>query len=134
MFCYSAITAGGLAFTVRLSATQRSTYILVKSRLTLYSFQASEIGYSLAISGAASGGLQLFFMPYLLRRFDHAKMYNFCMAIWPYCYVFLPGLNLIARMGRLDEAGLVDPTTKALLWIGIGFILLLARSAGLAFS
>ena len=97
--------------------------------------QASEIGYSLAISGAAAGGLQLFFMPYLLRRFDHAKMYNFCMAIWPYCYVLLPGLNLIARMGVVDEAtGQIDPSTKALLWIGIGGILLLARSACLAFS
>ncbi|KAH8107026.1 MFS general substrate transporter [Cristinia sonorae] len=111
LFCYSAIQAGGLAFT------------------------ASEIGYSLAISGAASGGLQLFFMPYLLRRFDHAKMYNFCMAIWPYCYVLLPGLNLIARAGTIDEVtGHVDPTTKTFLWLGIGCLLLLARSAGLAFS
>ncbi|THH33951.1 hypothetical protein EUX98_g221 [Antrodiella citrinella] len=110
LFCYSAISAGGLAFS------------------------ASEIGYSLAISGSASGCLQLFFMPYLLRRFDPAKMYNLCMAIWPYCYIFLPGLNLIAKSGTIDEAGQVDPATKAFLWMGIGGVLLLARSAGLSFS
>ncbi|TCD61670.1 hypothetical protein EIP91_008092 [Steccherinum ochraceum] len=113
LFCYSAIQAGGLAFS------------------------ASEIGYSLAISGAAAGGLQLFFMPYLLRRFDHAKMYNFCMSIWPYCYVFLPGLNVIAQLGEIDEVtGHVDARTKAMLWVGIGCLLTLARtrSAGLAFS
>ncbi|KAI0079970.1 MFS general substrate transporter [Panus rudis PR-1116 ss-1] len=116
LFCYSPIESGGLAFT------------------------AAEIGYSLATSGVASACLQLFFMPYLLRRFDHAKMYNFCMGIWPYCYVLLPGLNLIARSGLDLQAtdvtlsARVDPATKALLWVGIGIILTLARSAGLAFS
>lgn len=74
-------------------------------------------------------------MPYLLRRFDHAKMYNFCMAIWPYCYVLLPGLNILARLGTAESTpNVIDPATKSLVWIGIGVLLTMARSAGLAFS
>ena len=97
--------------------------------------QASEIGYSLATSGTAAASLQLFFMPYLLRRFDHAKMYNFCMAIWPYCFLCLPIVNLIARMGTTEEVpNMIDPAAKTLVWIGIGVVMTLARSAGLAFS
>jgi len=111
LFCYSPIQSGGLAFTT------------------------GEIGYSLATSGAVSGALQIFFMPFLLRRFDHAKMYNFCMAIWPYCFVLLPGLNIIARMGAFDEStGHIDGVTKFWLWIGIGVLLTMTRSACLAFS
>lgn len=76
-------------------------------------------------------------MPYLLRRFDHAKMYNICMAVWPYAYVLLPGLNVIARMGAVDVGegvlGVAGPT-KALLWVGIYALLLMARCACLAFS
>ncbi|KIP09075.1 hypothetical protein PHLGIDRAFT_103288 [Phlebiopsis gigantea 11061_1 CR5-6] len=97
LYCYSPITTGGIAFT------------------------AAEIGLALAASGAISIGLQLFFMPYLLRRFDHAKMYNFCMAIFPYVFLFLPCLNFIARRG-------------AALWVAIGCLLGLVRIASLAFS
>ena len=91
-------------------------------------------------------------MPYLLRRFDHAKMYNACMGIWPYTYALLPGLNVIARWGAVvgevpplnGEGGLnvggvtaivgVTPGTKALLWVGIGALLCMARVACLGFS
>ncbi|KAI0797879.1 MFS general substrate transporter [Abortiporus biennis] len=111
LFCYTPIESGGL------------------------SFSAAEIGYSLATSGAVSGGLQLFFMPFLLRRFDHAKMYNFCMAIWPYCYLILPGINILARMGTIDETtGNLDPFTRFWVWVCIAIALTLARSAGLSFS
>ncbi|KAI0094018.1 MFS general substrate transporter [Irpex rosettiformis] len=131
LYCYSPILTGGLAFT------------------------AAEIGLALATSGAISAGLQLFFMPYLLRRFDHAKMYNTCMGIWPYTYALLPGLNVIARWGAvvgkvplpiagdgvegLNVGGVsaivgVTPGTKALLWVGIGVLLCMARVACLGFS
>lgn len=86
-------------------------------------------------------------MPYLLRRFNHAKMYNNCMSIYPYVYAFLPALNVIARWGAVVEevAGAeegtvvsavvgVTPGTKALLWCGIGVLLGMARIACLAFS
>lgn len=113
LFCYTPIEKGGL------------------------SFSAAEIGYSLATSGLVTGALQIFFMPYLLRRFDHAAMYNVCMAIWPFCYILLPGLNWIARSGVDSMAvtsAVVDPRTKVLLWIGIGGVQTLTRSACLAYS
>ncbi|KAI0928815.1 hypothetical protein AcW2_004698 [Taiwanofungus camphoratus] len=97
------------------------------------SFSASQIGYALATSGAISAALQLFCMPYLLRRFDHARMYNFCMGIWPLAYALLPGLNLIAR-GGLDAEGQITPTARAFVWIGIALLLGLARTACLAYS
>ena len=74
-------------------------------------------------------------MPIVLRRVDHARMYNFCMGLWPFCFVLLPGLNLIARMGVADLAtGELNPTTKALVWMGICAILAISRAAALAFS
>ncbi|KAI0341863.1 MFS general substrate transporter [Trametopsis cervina] len=123
LYCYSPIPTGGLAFT------------------------AAEIGLALATSGAISASLQLFFMPYLLRRFNHAKMYNNCMGIWPYTYAFLPALNVIARWGAVvgevpgtEEGSMittivgVTPGTKGLLWCGIGVLLGMARVACLGFS
>ena len=74
-------------------------------------------------------------MPFLLRRFDHARMYNFCMGLWPFCFVLLPGLNLLARAGALDaQTGALDPATHAFIWLGIGVILFLSRVAALSFS
>ena len=86
-------------------------------------------------------------MPILLRRFDHAKMYNTCMSIWPFAFIFLPALNGIARLGAVyaDVPGLeeevmintivaVTPFTKALLWCGIAILLSMSRIACLAFS
>ncbi|EKM55532.1 uncharacterized protein PHACADRAFT_256226 [Phanerochaete carnosa HHB-10118-sp] len=113
LYCYTPVNTGGIAFT------------------------AAEIGLALASSGLIAAGLQVFFMPYLLRRFDHAKMYNTCVAIFPWVFSLLPLLNLIARRGVIvgeDGAESVTPATKALLWVGIGILLALARSAALAFS
>ncbi|KAH9951314.1 MFS general substrate transporter [Amylocystis lapponica] len=109
LFCYSPIKGGGLAF------------------------NASQIGYSLAMSGVISVLLQLFLMPKLLRTVDHAYMYNFCMSLWPYCYVILPGINLLAQTG-VDESGQMFPATRAMVWVCIAFVLSIAKGAGLAFS
>lgn len=87
------------------------------------------------MSGIISIMLQLCCMPFLLRRFDNARMYNFCMGLWPFCFVLLPGLNIIARMGAVDPAtGELAPAAHALVWTGIGVILLIARAAALAYS
>lgn len=111
LFCYTSLPQGGLAF------------------------NATQIGYALSISGCVSIFLQLFCMPYLLRRFDNARMYNFCMGLWPFCFVLLPGLNILACMGTADlTTGELNPATKTLVWIGIGVILTISRSAALAFS
>ncbi|OSD01624.1 MFS general substrate transporter [Trametes coccinea BRFM310] len=111
LFCYTSIQQGGLAF------------------------NATQIGYALSISGLISILLQLFCMPFLLRRFDHARMYNFCMGLWPFCFVLLPGLNFLARWGAVDPlAGELAPATEALVWVGIAVILSISRTAALAFS
>ncbi|RDX56894.1 MFS general substrate transporter [Lentinus brumalis] len=111
LFCYTPLSQGGLAFDV------------------------TQIGYALSISGGISIFLQLCCMPFLLRRFDHARMYNVCMGIWPFCFVLLPGLNILARMGAVDAAtGELAPATQAVVWMGIGVIMLLSRCAALAFS
>ncbi|KAI0736958.1 MFS general substrate transporter [Fomitopsis betulina] len=110
LFSYSAIERGGL------------------------NFQTHEIGYALAMSGVASVLLQLLFMPYLLRRFDHARMYNIFMAIWPFCYVLMPGLNFIARAGLDEITGEPTPAARTFIWMGIAGLLLTARTACLAYS
>lgn len=86
------------------------------------------------MSGVASVLLQLFCMPYLLRRYDHAKMYNTCMAIWPFCYAFMPLLNIIATAGIDEATGQPSAAARAFIWMGIGGLLLLARTACLAYS
>ncbi|KAI0637079.1 MFS general substrate transporter [Trametes polyzona] len=111
LFCYTSLEQGGLAF------------------------NATQIGYALSISGCIAIALQLFCMPIILKRFDHARSYNFCMGLWPFCFVLLPGLNVIARWGAVDLAtGELDPTTRAIVWVGIGIILCISRTAALAFS
>lgn len=73
-------------------------------------------------------------MSYLLRTFDCAKMYNFCMGLWPYTYIALPILNVIARNGIDNETGQMDVYTIATLWTGIATVLVLSRVGGLAYS
>ena len=72
LFCYSPIAAGGLSFSVSIIMPQLIFY-------NRYLHQPEQIGYSLAISGFISIFLQLFIMPTLLRTFDCATLYNFCV-------------------------------------------------------
>ncbi|KAF8558452.1 MFS general substrate transporter [Imleria badia] len=109
LFCYSPVHSGGL------------------------SFSASQIGYSLAASGTVSAAFQVFIMSYLLRTFDCAKMYNFCMGLWPYTYIGLPILNAIARNGIDEETGQLNAYTTATLWIGIAIVLTFSRISVLSF-
>ncbi|KAF9458660.1 major facilitator superfamily domain-containing protein [Collybia nuda] len=110
LFCYSPIEAGGLAFS------------------------ASQIGYSLAVAGTISASIQLLFLPTLLRTFDIAKMYNFCMLLWPLSFAFLPVLNHIARTGFNEGAGTLDSRIMFVLWTGIAFVLACSRVGCLAYS
>jgi len=110
LFCYSPVHNGGL------------------------SFSASQIGYSLATSGAISVAFQVFIMSYLLRTFDCAKMYNFCMGLWPFTYIALPILNAIACSGIDEETGQLDAYTTATLWTGIAIVLALSRVGTIAYS
>lgn len=73
-------------------------------------------------------------MPYLLRTFDCAKMYNFCMALLPYTYIALPVLNIIARRGVDETTGQLDAYTTNILWTCIAIVLILSRISFLAFG
>ncbi|GLB35092.1 putative peptidase family M13 [Lyophyllum shimeji] len=107
LFCYYPIYLGGLGFS------------------------ASEIGYALALSGVIAAALQLLAMPAILHRFNHAKMYHFCMKIWPCVFLSLPLLNTVARQGL--DAGRGQVLTVAI-WVLIAAVLLAARVAFLAYS
>ncbi|KAJ3980440.1 major facilitator superfamily domain-containing protein [Lentinula detonsa] len=122
LFCYTPIEQGGLAF------------------------PPSVIGYALAFTGLVAGLTQLFLMPIFLRRFEAAKIYSVCMAVWPLVFLVLPCLNIIARYGShygldgadgLDrvsgELGQLGNHTKAILWVGVFVALTLSRVGGIAY-
>ncbi|KAF8630390.1 hypothetical protein AX15_002946 [Amanita polypyramis BW_CC] len=110
LFCYTPISLGGL------------------------SFSDSQIGYSLAIAGSISAGIQLLFLPLLLRIFNNAKLYNFCMALWPFAFVVLPFLNHIAVNGAETLTDTLDAKTNSMLWVGVAVTLCLSRVGCLAYS
>ena len=62
-------------------------------------FPARQIGYALSVSGLVSVGGQLVLMPWLLRTFDAARMYNLCFWMFPFIFPLMSALNLIARAG-----------------------------------
>lgn len=110
LFCFSPIASGGL------------------------SRPADEIGYSLAVSGFTSAGLQLFIMPWLLRTFNLDTMYRRCISIFPFAYASLPMLNYVARMGVDENGVVVVPWVKTAVWAGTVVVLAMSRIAVLAFS
>ncbi|KAF5389761.1 hypothetical protein D9757_005971 [Collybiopsis confluens] len=107
--CYSPIHQGGLAF------------------------PPSIIGYALAFTGLVAGVVQLFFMPLLLRRFEAARIYSVCIAAWPFVFLILPCLNLLARYGVDQDTGELGTHARAVLWTGIFFDLALSRIGGIAY-
>ena len=78
--------------------------------------------------------LQVFFMPAILRRVNHARMYHFCMKIWPFTFLSLPVLNIIVRHGILPGTTELDPFAILTLWACITVILCMTRVAFLAYS
>ncbi|KAF9458664.1 major facilitator superfamily multidrug-resistance, DHA1 sub-family [Collybia nuda] len=110
LFCFSPIDLGGLGFSI------------------------SEIGVALAISGTIAALLQLFFMPVLLCRFDHARMYHFCVKIWPCTFIILPSLNILARLHVDQGTGHLDASIAPIIWTLIAMISCLARVGFLGYS
>jgi len=118
LFCYSPLESGGLALST------------------------AQIGYCLAIAGFVSIVIQLFLTPVLLVRCDHVRLYNRCFGLWPYCFLVLPLLNIMARTGlpimdQTTERALhltdADDRAQALVWCGITALLALSRLACLTF-
>jgi hypothetical protein len=96
--------------------------------------QAEQIGYSLSSSGFLAMLLQIMLMPYLLRTFDKAKLYNFCMCLFPFMFILLSTLNLIARSGYDEVTGVINSHTTSLLWAGIALVLSISRFVNLSFA
>jgi len=88
--------------------------------------------------------IQLFITPVLIARCDHIRAYNRCMSLWPFCFLTLPLLNIVARTGlsavnghvgtetlRLTDA---DCRVQAMVWCGIIALLALSRLGSVAFG
>ncbi|THV07908.1 MFS general substrate transporter [Dendrothele bispora CBS 962.96] len=102
-------------------------------------FSASKIGFSLAVSGMISTSIQIFMLPFLLKRVKAEKIYGFSMRLWPVAFLGLPILGLIARLGAEPVVGgglevREGSTMYVLLWVGIGLVLAVARLGGLAYG
>lgn len=109
--------------------------------------QADQIGYSLAVSGFVAILLQIFITPIILARCDLIRVYNTCMRLWPWGFLAMPFVNLIARAGlaqaveEVDANELlllgfeaVDKKVQALVWCGVAAVLAFTRAACLAYS
>ncbi|KZP26906.1 MFS general substrate transporter [Athelia psychrophila] len=92
------------------------------------------IGYSLSTSAVACLILQLMIVPYLIRTFNHAKIYNLCFWVFPFTFPLLAVLNLIARAGYDRTTGELSSQASAAIWVGIAIVMAMARIANLAYS
>lgn len=73
-------------------------------------------------------------MPPLLRRFSCARLYRFCMWLWPITFLAFPILSWLAKYEMDDLGHMIDIRIRLWLWIGIGVSLAFSRVACLAFS
>jgi hypothetical protein len=88
--------------------------------------------------------IQLFVTPVLIARCDHIRAYNRCMSLWPFCFLTLPLLNIVARTGLSTIDGHVETDTlrltdadsrvQAMVWCGIIALLALSRLGSVAFG
>lgn len=78
--------------------------------------------------------LQIVLMPYLLRTFDKAKIYKFCMCLFPLMFVTLSTLNFVARSGYDEVTGIVNSHATGLVWAGIALVLSMSRFVNLSFA
>ncbi|QRV90136.1 major facilitator superfamily transporter [Ceratobasidium sp. AG-Ba] len=110
LFCYSNIQDGGLGF------------------------DPAAIGFTLATSGGISFALQILALPYLLRRFQPAKIFRICMVAWPICFAIPPVLNIIARISSDNGAHEIGQEATAAIWIGIWFAQVLSKFACMSYA
>jgi len=110
LYCYSAVKDGGLAL------------------------PASQIGYCLSGSGMMAIFIQLVYLPYLLRKFDKAALYNFSMCMFPCAFVVLSTLNFIARTGFDEVSNTISPHATGMVWTGIALVLTMLRIGNLSYS
>ena len=79
-----------------------------------------------------------FGFPPIQRRYGTRKMYCSLMYFWPAVYLLLPILNVIARMlvQPMGDDGVeqLTPAGDKILWLGVGTVVLLTKTASMMFS
>ncbi|PPQ83228.1 Psilocybin Transporter (PsiT) [Psilocybe cyanescens] len=110
---------------------------------SLYCFTAVEdggvglppdkIGYAFSVAGMIAMLMQLCITPWVLRTFDKAKVYKFCMCSFPLVFALMGCLNPLARTGYNEISKTIHPTTTGLLYAAIALLLLMARVCVMAF-
>nr|P0DPB2.1 RecName: Full=Major facilitator-type transporter psiT2; AltName: Full=Psilocybin biosynthesis cluster transporter 2 [Psilocybe cubensis]ASU62245.1 putative transporter [Psilocybe cubensis] len=110
---------------------------------SLYCFTAVEdggvglppekIGYAFSVAGLIAMLMQLCITPWVLRTFDKAKVYHFCMCSFPLVFALMGCLNPLAQTGYSEINKTLHPTTTGLLYAAIAILLLLARVCVMAF-
>ncbi|PPQ70882.1 putative Psilocybin Transporter (PsiT) [Gymnopilus dilepis] len=93
----------------------------------------NKIGYAFSVAGCIAMLMQLCITPWVLRTFDKAKVYNFCMCTFPVVFCLMGCLNPIARAGYDEASQSFRPATTSLLYATIAVLLLLARVCVMAF-
>ena len=78
------------------------------------------------------------------RRFDNIPMYRALMWLWPFIYLMLPFLNVLARWtappGIADGSAIVEGgegvyfKASMAVWAGIGVLLALVRIEAMSFA
>ncbi|KAL5521546.1 hypothetical protein ACEPAF_2294 [Sanghuangporus sanghuang] len=109
-----------------------------------------EIGYAMSFSGVLSGTLEVMFLAALQRRFGAVTLLRCFTALWPIIFLLFPLTHLIARLtmnvpalgGDNTVSGVVTkgdgyghehPGSSAVVWVAISLLLLLQRTATMAY-
>jgi len=90
------------------------------------------------MGGIFSALMLPFGFPPIQRRYGTRKMYCALMYFWPVVYLFLPILNVIARLlvQPVGDDGVerLTPVGDTILWLGIGAVMLLTRLTSMMYS
>lgn len=76
--------------------------------------------------------VQFLFLPYLLRTYNTARMYNATICMFPCIFCLMPLLNVVARAGLNPETGMVGVGATAVIWVCLGLLLGMAALSNLA--
>lgn len=70
-------------------------------------------------------------LPIFLRRYDALNVFRFTLLTWPFTFVIMPFLNILARAEGAEDR---SARAEAVLWVAVGFMLFMSRLGTLAFS
>jgi len=98
-------------------------------------FEPIRIGYALTVAGIIGTILSVTVMPWVLKRWSPATIYQIVMSCWPVSFAILPALNYLARINltaSIEEE--VRQRNISLIWIGIMMSLAASKIGCCAYS